>query len=357
MKTVIPVKATSSKSPAEKTFHRLKKEIEELQKERQELFVELDRCMLFYTKETQPLKQKIGQLLEEKVLFLYGAFTTCSKSQKAKKKAMLIASLDLIPTFVTPDRVSSQVHDIVKEIHGIDSRQMVNEGMEMFKAAMEEMFRKENLDIDMSAFQDIDNVDDMLAKCQELSAEAKANAREKEEAPPSEKKKESKKEQKKQAAKDLQEKEINVLYRQLAKAFHPDLEQDPKEKEAKEALMQKLTGAYQDNDLYTLLRLEMDWLGEKQGGVSQGRMKLYTAVLKDQVKALKQEIQSSLFCPQYAPLREYLSVAHFNGIGTMQEELFDLERMRNSLEFFMKNVHSGEKKSCVHDDKKNSPLR
>lgn len=49
-----------------------------------------------------------------------------------------------------------------------------------------------------------------------------------------------------------------TVYRQLARAHHPDLERDPAQQQAKTALMQEITAAYEAGDLYALLQLMAD---------------------------------------------------------------------------------------------------
>ncbi|OLY90794.1 hypothetical protein SAMN05444008_12321 [Cnuella takakiae] len=50
--------------------------------------------------------------------------------------------------------------------------------------------------------------------------------------------------------------DIGPLYKELAKKIHPDLEQDEAKKEWKHQLMQQLTEARKNKDLYTLLRIK-----------------------------------------------------------------------------------------------------
>ena len=49
-----------------------------------------------------------------------------------------------------------------------------------------------------------------------------------------------------------------TVYRQLARAHHPDLERDPAQQRAKTELMQEITAAYEAGDLYALLQLMAD---------------------------------------------------------------------------------------------------
>lgn len=50
--------------------------------------------------------------------------------------------------------------------------------------------------------------------------------------------------------------DIGPLYKELAKKIHPDLEQDETKKEWKHQLMQQLTEARKNKDLYTMLRIK-----------------------------------------------------------------------------------------------------
>jgi len=78
-----------------------------------------------------------------------------------------------------------------------------------------------------------------------------------------------------------------TLYRQLARTHHPDLERDPATQEQKTALMQRITEAYEANDLYTLLQL----LSESGPAVSADDDVLtrYTQALHQQQLELKQQ--------------------------------------------------------------------
>ena len=51
------------------------------------------------------------------------------------------------------------------------------------------------------------------------------------------------------------ESNTKTIYRQLARTHHPDLERDPTKQADKTAQMQRITEAYEADDLYTLLQL------------------------------------------------------------------------------------------------------
>jgi hypothetical protein len=91
--------------------------------------------------------------------------------------------------------------------------------------------------------------------------------------------------------------EIKTLFRQLAKAFHPDKEPLEHLKEEKTNLMKKITAAYENQDLYGLLRLEKEHLGPRE--FSEDKIELYIKHINDRLKELK-SFESSL--KKYGPL-------------------------------------------------------
>ncbi|WP_022824561.1 J domain-containing protein [Hymenobacter norwichensis] len=93
------------------------------------------------------------------------------------------------------------------------------------------------------------------------------------------------------AAREEQQKLLSntkTLYRQLARTHHPDLERDPETQAHKTALMQRITEAYEANDLYTLLQL----LSESGPAASADDDVLtrYTQALHQQQVELKQQL-------------------------------------------------------------------
>ena len=79
--------------------------------------------------------------------------------------------------------------------------------------------------------------------------------------------------------------EIKTLFRQLAKAFHPDKEPLEHLKEEKTNLMKKITAAYENQDLYGLLKLEKEHLGPRE--FSEDKIELYIKHINDRLKDLK----------------------------------------------------------------------
>jgi hypothetical protein len=79
--------------------------------------------------------------------------------------------------------------------------------------------------------------------------------------------------------------EIKSLFRQLAKAFHPDKEPLEHLKEEKTSLMKKITAAYENQDLYGLLKLEKEHLGPRE--FTEDKIELYIKHINDRLKELR----------------------------------------------------------------------
>ncbi len=79
--------------------------------------------------------------------------------------------------------------------------------------------------------------------------------------------------------------EIKSLFRQLAKAFHPDKEPLEHLKEVKTDIMKKITAAYENQDLYGLLKLEKEHLGPRE--FSEDKIELYIKYINSRLKELK----------------------------------------------------------------------
>ena len=103
----------------------------------------------------------------------------------------------------------------------------------------------------------------------------------------------------------LEEKNLNKtsrqIYMELVKAFHPDREKDELEKGRKTLLMQKITEAYEKDDLFELLRLRLELLGTDLEHSNDEQLKYYVKLLKQQVAELENEIEELTSFGQTSP--------------------------------------------------------
>ncbi|KAA9327632.1 J domain-containing protein [Hymenobacter busanensis] len=108
-----------------------------------------------------------------------------------------------------------------------------------------------------------------------------------------------------------------AVYRQLARANHPDLERDPDLARQKTARMQRITRAYEANDLYALLQLLAEHSALETDTASDELLARYTRALQQQQTELKLRLQQLKYGDQNA----------FQGTGKKQEaELRQIKR-------------------------------
>ena len=83
---------------------------------------------------------------------------------------------------------------------------------------------------------------------------------------------------------------VRTVYMDLVKAFHPDRETDENEKIRKTGIMQRVTEAYQDNNLMELLKLQIDFERIDQAhleNLDKAQLTYYNKVLQQQVEDLE----------------------------------------------------------------------
>jgi hypothetical protein len=69
--------------------------------------------------------------------------------------------------------------------------------------------------------------------------------------------------------------------------------------------MQELTAAYRNNDLHTLLRLELEWIQREEGDVerlTEEKLSVYNQVLAEQVSGLERELAELPYHSRYQPI-------------------------------------------------------
>lgn len=85
-----------------------------------------------------------------------------------------------------------------------------------------------------------------------------------------------------------------ALYRNLVAALHPDRESDPQQRERKTALMQRLNQAYRDDDLLTLLELQLEIGQLDRAGIAamtEERIRDYNSMFATQLKQVERELE------------------------------------------------------------------
>ena len=99
-------------------------------------------------------------------------------------------------------------------------------------------------------------------------------------------------EDKRKAEEQKLTKSVRSVYMDLVKAFHPDREKDESEKDRKTEIMQRVTQAYQENDLMKLLKLQMELDRIDQDHLetlADEQLMYFNKVLKQQVQDLEEQ--------------------------------------------------------------------
>lgn len=181
---------------------------------------------------------------------------------------------------------------------------------EIFRSMIEGMARNAGINLDLSDLNpDTDPeefkriiADRFDAAGVGLSPEPSAKPRRKQT------KAQAEKERKRLELEEAKSRDLKSLFKQLAKAFHPDLEPDTQLREHKKIWMQRLNTAYAASDLREMLQLEMEWLGEEAANLASAgdeKLKVYCMVLKEQIEDLKKQTHHLLNEPQYGPLNRF----------------------------------------------------
>jgi hypothetical protein len=93
-----------------------------------------------------------------------------------------------------------------------------------------------------------------------------------------------------EAAAQLVRQSLREIYRKLASAVHPDRESDPRRRDEKNALMQRINQAYAANDLLSLfeIQIEIDQLDSDQiANLGAQRLRHYNRLLAEQLEQIR----------------------------------------------------------------------
>lgn len=304
-------------SKQQQTFNRLVKRIEKLRQELEQTNNLLDNKLDFYAKQIYPLEQQLTSLQKEVVKILYTYFNNrklFSKKQKEALREVIITQLSNILKLETgePD---NELKEIFKAVEGISYEEAAEEDFDTMKQEMAEMFEDQGFQMDLDDMHSKMTEEEIIKKMLEMHYQLKQQAEAKQHKSSSYKKtkKQLEREERERLLEEARTKNISSIYRQLAKAFHPDLEQDEELKLEKEHLMKELTAAYEKNDLHTLLRLEISWIQKEENNpdkLSDEKLKIYNEALKEQVQELEDEIHMLFQHPRYQPLQKFAMFPH-----------------------------------------------
>jgi len=325
-------------SKQQQTFNRLVKKIEKLRLDLEQTTDNLNKKSDFYVKHMYPLEQQLSSLQKELVKSLYPFFAAKKLFLKEKKEALRQVIIAQLSQILKSDggEPDDELKMIFKAAEGISYEEAAKEDFDTMKNEMAEMFEEYGFEMDLDDMHSNMTEEEIMKKMIEMQEQLKEQAGAKQEKNSSYKKtkKQLEKEEKEKMMEQARTKNISSIYRQLAKAFHPDLEQDEELKMEKEHLMKELTVAYENNDLHTLLKLEISWIQKEENNpdkLSDEKLKIYNEVLKEQVQELEGEIGMLLQHPRYQPLQKFAMFPH-------QLKNINIEREKQQAELTIKDM-------------------
>ena len=196
-----------------------------------------------------------------------------------------------------PDAELSAMFDRHSEI-SLDEQQRLE--MELAESALGEIFGA-----DVLHGHTAEDVDALFRHAQERVAEkAEAEAEQREQQRAEQRQRPGAKPSRAEAAAARKEQaeqqsrqSLREVFRKLASSLHPDRETDPAERERKTELMKKINLAYQNNDLLTLLSLQIEVEQIDASALAklpEARLKHYNQVLREQLQTLESDLRERI---------------------------------------------------------------
>ena len=301
-------------------FNRLMKSLESTRTRYKREQAQLDEVLMISIRDLMPLIEDINRINRDLIFNGHAAFHNLKLTAKRRrwfgdllsgKAADLLAD----PVGLTEEEIG-RLQAVIDEFGPSEDEQRMREDereeFDFLREMLERAARAAGVEVNLG---DIDincdaqeferNLHARLGEAAALFEDAPSHAGRRRKPT----KAQAEKERKRLEIEEAKNRDLKSLFKQLAKAFHPDLEPDPLLKEHKKVWMQRLNTAYADNDLREMLQLEMEWLGEEANNLATAgdeKLKIYCMVLKEQITELKTKVHRLKFEPQYSLLRRFI---------------------------------------------------
>ncbi len=305
-------------SSAQIEFNSVMKKLENERAKHQRKQKQLDDLMELVIRDIMPLLEDLNRANRDLVFHVANAMHGIKLSKRrinSLKDLVEELANELLsdPCGISEEDVC-ELQKILEQLHPPEDQALLDaetaEEFDFMRSMLESVAKNAGLDLDLS---DLDpNMDpaDLERQMEErLRAAAEANHSRRQSRPRKQTKAQKEKAAMQAEIEEAKKRDIKSLYKQLAKALHPDLETDATLKLHKESWMKRLTSAYAEGNLRELLAIEMEWLGEEAGNLASAgdeKLKVYCAVLKEQISDMKLRTNSLIREPQYGPLRRFV---------------------------------------------------
>lgn len=353
-KAVIPksqlvhIKTTSADdallSKAQKEFNRLSKRVVKLEKELHDFRAEATRVEQRARVEFVPLQKQYMDYRAEMVHYFDEALGTHKLTKpEIKKLTDLIANMsnalinrgydEFIPVFekhtklnvaeedIAADRAASEMMKVVfSQRYGITFDPNVDVStQEKFEDYVAQQMALRQDQQQTAAAEQAERRAQRPKTAKQQAAEAKREAAE----------------AKRRAEEKHATKSVRALYMDLVKALHPDREPDEAEKLRKTELLKKVTVAYENNELLTLLRLQLELDRTSQAhleNLAEDQLKHFNKLLREQTR----ELEDALYDEQMSYSSRSGSPSYL--LPTVHSMAYDLKHMIQDVKVLVKSI-------------------
>lgn len=283
MTTSVAISADTTKqtlTPAQKKFNKSIKQLVRQKGKLQQWQRALESTRIRHTDDIELCNTLLHESRVDLLLFLDKAYQEKDLAclQRQKLQAFIVQfSLDLINA--KENMQTKAIHDKHSDV-SFDEKNKI--AARHFKREMEALY-------DIKLGEDFDpESEDFMEKLRQEYDEQKKTEPQKQKT-----KRQLDKEAQEEKAERAVSQSVRDVFRQLAKALHPDREMDDKERERKSELMQEVNVAYKNQDLLTLLaqQLEIEQINQDNiDNIAETRLAHYNKVLAKQCAEIKNEI-------------------------------------------------------------------
>lgn len=327
-------KTNSSTPSAQTLFNRQKRKLDNLRFKYDAVRNECEQALAMFHSDLKVKEKLTGQLIAqylEKLKQVTQNPRSLSRRERGALQELMQDDLSLVFRLLPHKEISSELKQLYKELYGENSE----EGFRNMMAEFEQEFKEfSGLDeVDFSKLHPDDSMDELIEKViGSLHKKAEENEIPLETPARKKSKRELLKEEKARQLEKLQSKNINNIYKRLAKELHPDLERDPVKRAEKEEMMKRLTLGYQNEDLLEILKIESEWFAKFEQDVeviSEETLKIYNSILKNQIKELEEEISLICLHPRYMEIFEHIKDYSITPMKGIQNALSKLKSIDN----------------------------
>jgi hypothetical protein len=333
-------------SPKQIQFNKLAKKIELLEKT---IETETTRCEELFNKyltDIYPLKKEAAKARINLAMTI-GKSTNAFKFGKAQLQKIREIIIDLCNKAFAEIQPSQEEEDFFNQWSGTSYKEELElqekEAKEDFADFINFMF---GTDLDAENIDGSEeNMEDVFKKLHDVfENEQNKNSKRKKT------KKQLQREELTKSNEILEKKGIRSIYISLVKILHPDTESDPTLRAEKEELMKKVTVAFEEGDLTTLLRLELEWVQKENKHLESAtdeKLNIYISAFKKQLAELEKKKYAIRHNPRYMPIQHLLTI-HANHAKYEIKNNFREEKLTfDSLKKIINDLKKANQKSTI----------